>query len=176
MKRKGNYLIYSTVNIKGGSNWAFQLDGLITIGYDAYVSGKIAGTAFEFKRANEFELNSSNGNGAIWVIWAALVFQPLMVNISVANFSQGQGYIYRMRPGRFGRSGWPRLVRFALCSNFTAHDIMLVDSASFHLVVTDASNAEIHRITMRGGNQGALDGLDISGTNYYVHHLEVTNR
>ncbi|KAG9083365.1 hypothetical protein FRC06_004563, partial [Ceratobasidium sp. 370] len=68
---EGNYLIYSIVNIKGGSNWTFQLDGLITVDYDAYVSGKIAGNVSEFKRANEFELYSSNGKGAIWVIWTA---------------------------------------------------------------------------------------------------------
>lgn len=90
--------------------------------------------------------------------------------------SQGQGYLYRMRPNQDGRSGWPRLLRVYISSNFSVHDIKLVDAPSFHLVVGEATNAEVSRITIRGGNQGGLDGVDISGTNYYVHHVEVTNR
>ncbi|QRV80549.1 polygalacturonase [Ceratobasidium sp. AG-Ba] len=62
------------------------------------------------------------------------------------------------------------------CNNFAVHDLLLVDSPSFHLVVNDAVNAEVYRVTIRGGNQGGLDGVDISGTNYHVHHIEVTNR
>ncbi|KAG8731689.1 hypothetical protein FRC10_001570 [Ceratobasidium sp. 414] len=150
----GNYLLSTTVSLNAGSNWAFQLDGLITLDYSAYVSGKVAGNAIVFQRMNEFEVYSNNGKGAII----------------------GQGYIYRMRPNQDGRSTWPRLLRVMTSTNTSVHDIMLVDSPSFHLIVSDAVNAEVYRITMRGGNQGALDGLDISGTNYYVHHIEVTNR
>ncbi|KAG9120651.1 hypothetical protein FRC07_003787 [Ceratobasidium sp. 392] len=154
----GNYLLSTTVSLNAGSNWAFQLDGLITLDYAAYVSGKVAGNALVFQRMNEFEIYSSNGKGAI------------------QGTLRGQGYIYRMRPNQDGRSTWPRLLRVMTSTNFSVHDIMLVDSPSFHFVVNDATNAEVYRITMRGGNQGALDGLDISGTNYYVHHIEVTNR
>ncbi|KAB5590036.1 endo-rhamnogalacturonase [Ceratobasidium theobromae] len=150
----GNYLLSSTVLLNGASNWAFQLDGLITVDYSAYVSGAVSGNALVFQRMNEFEVYSSNGKGAI----------------------QGQGYIYRMRPNQDGRSGWPRLLRVHISSNFSVHDIKLVDAPSFHLVIGEATNAEISRITIRGGNQGGLDGVDISGTNYYVHHVEVTNR
>ncbi|CAE6400362.1 unnamed protein product [Rhizoctonia solani] len=135
-------------------NWAFQLDGLITVDYSAYVKGTVAGNALVFQRMNEFELYSSNGKGAI----------------------QGQGYLYRLRPNQDGRSGWPRLLRVHISSNFSVHDIKLVDAPSFHMVVGEAVNAEIYRITIRGGNQGGLDGVDISGTNYHVHHVEVTNR
>lgn len=67
-------------------------------------------------------------------------------------------------------------MRVLSSTNVSVHDIKLVDSPSFHLVVGEVTNAEIYRITIRGGNQGALDGVDISGTNYYVHHVEVTNR
>lgn len=151
---EGNYLLSSTVLLNGGSNWAFQLDGLITVDYNAYVSGALSGNALFFQRMKEFEIYSSNGKGAI----------------------QGQGYRYRMRPNQDGRSGWPRLLRVYISSNFSVHDIKLVDAPSFHLVVGNATNAEISRITIRGGNQGGLDGVDISGVNYYVHHVEVTNR
>ncbi|CAE6369981.1 unnamed protein product [Rhizoctonia solani] len=150
----GNYLLSSTVLLNGASNWAFQLDGLITVDYSAYVSGAVSGNALVFQRMNEFELYSSNGQGAI----------------------QGQGYLYRLRPNQDGRSGWPRLLRVHISSNFSVHDIKLVDAPSFHLVVGEAVNAEVYRITIRGGNQGGLDGVDISGTNYHVHHVEVTNR
>ncbi|QRV95104.1 exo-beta-1,3-glucanase [Ceratobasidium sp. AG-Ba] len=61
----GNYLISSTVILNGGSNWAFQLDGLITVDYSAYVSGKISGNVLVFRNTNEFELFSSNGKGAM---------------------------------------------------------------------------------------------------------------
>ncbi|CAE7162156.1 unnamed protein product [Rhizoctonia solani] len=150
----GNYLLSSSVLLNGGSSWAFQLDGLITVDYSAYVSGAVSGNALVFKRTKEFELYSSNGQGAI----------------------QGQGYLYRMRPNQDGRSGWPRLLRVQLSSNFSVHDIKLVDAPSFHLVVEQSNNTEVYRITIRGGNQGGLDGVDISGTNYHVHHVEVTNR
>ncbi|KEP50118.1 putative endo-rhamnogalacturonase [Rhizoctonia solani 123E] len=150
----GNYLLSTTVLLNGASNWAFQLDGLITVDYSAYVKGTVAGNALVFQRMNEFELYSSNGKGAI----------------------QGQGYLYRLRPNQDGRSGWPRLLRVHISSNFSVHDIKLVDAPSFHMVVGEAVNAEIYRITIRGGNQGGLDGVDISGTNYHVHHVEVTNR
>ncbi|KAG8713966.1 hypothetical protein FRC11_010358 [Ceratobasidium sp. 423] len=151
----GNYLLSSTVLLNGGSNWAFQLDGLITVDYSAYVSGAVSGNALVFQRMNEFELYSSNGKGAILL---------------------GQGYLYRLRPNQDGRSGWPRLLRLNISTNSSIHDIKLVDAPSFHMVVGEATNAEIYRITIRGGNQGGLDGVDISGTNYHVHHVEVTNR
>ncbi|KAF8602084.1 glycoside hydrolase family 28 protein [Ceratobasidium sp. AG-I] len=150
----GNYLLSSTVILNAGSNWAFQLDGLITLDYSAYVSGALAGNGIVFQRMNELEVYSSNGQGAM----------------------QGQGYIWRNRPGQDGRSTWPRLMRVLSSTNVSVHDIKLVDSPSFHLVVGEVTNAEIYRITIRGGNQGALDGIDISGTNYHVHHVEVTNR
>ncbi|KAG9095122.1 hypothetical protein FRC06_010098 [Ceratobasidium sp. 370] len=165
----GNYLLSSTVSLNAGSDWAFQLDGLITLDYSAYVSGKLAGNAIIFQRMNEFEVYSSNGKGAMY-------FVEFLDTTNTHTRNAGQGYIYRMRPNQDGRSTWPRLLRVMTSTNTSVHDIMLVDSPSFHLVVSDAVNAEVYRITMRGGNQGALDGLDISGTNYYVHHIEVTNR
>ncbi|KAF8684565.1 glycosyl hydrolase 28 family [Rhizoctonia solani] len=162
---KGNYLLSSTVLLNGASNWAFQLDGLITVDYSGYVSGAVSGNALVFQRMNEFELYSSNGQG-----------QFLPPSGPVGDLSQGQGYLYRLRPNQDGRSGWPRLLRVHISTNFSVHDIKLVDAPSFHLVVGEAVNAEVYRITIRGGNQGGLDGVDISGTNYHVHHVEVTNR
>ncbi|CAE6477466.1 unnamed protein product [Rhizoctonia solani] len=158
----GNYLLSTTVLLNGASNWAFQLDGLITVDYSAYVKGTVAGNALVFQRMNEFELYSSNGQ------------LPFPWHLNEA--SQGQGYLYRLRPKQAGRAGWPRLLRVHLSTNFSVHDLKLVDAPAFHLVVGQATNAEVHRITIRGGHQGGLDGVDISGTNYHVHHVEVTNR
>ena len=47
--------------LNGGTKWAFQLDGLITLSED----GKFNGNAIVVRRAKDFEMYSSNGKGAI---------------------------------------------------------------------------------------------------------------
>ncbi|KAK4703633.1 hypothetical protein P7C70_g2581, partial [Phenoliferia sp. Uapishka_3] len=39
----GNYLLATTVTLTGGTNWAFQLDGVITASFAGYTAGTLAG-------------------------------------------------------------------------------------------------------------------------------------
>ncbi|KAI5838299.1 pectin lyase fold/virulence factor [Morchella snyderi] len=144
---EGNYLISTGVVLNAGSNWAFQLDGLITLD----VEGSFSGNAIVIKRATNLEMYSSNGKGAI----------------------QGNGYQVRIS----GSSQNARLLRFMNCTNYSVHDLFLIDSPTFHLIHNNAVNMETYHITIRGGNKGGLDGLDlICDSNCYLHHIEVTNR
>ena len=56
------------------------------------------------------------------------------------------------------------------------HDLILVDSPKFHIVFDFAVNLEVYHLTIRGANLGSYDGVDVVGTNYWVHDIEVTNR
>lgn len=38
------------------------------------------------------------------------------------------------------------------------------------------SNGEVYNLVVRGGDRGGLDGVDVWGTNIWVHDVEVTNR
>jgi rhamnogalacturonan hydrolase len=135
------------VVLNAGSAFAIQLDGLITLSS----SGSFSGNAIVIKNGNDVEFFSSNGKGAI----------------------NGQGYIARKTSS--GQNA--RLLRFLSCENVSVHDIILVDSPTFHLVFGSVSNLEAYHITIRGPNKGGTDGIDLSCTdNCYLHHIEVTNR
>nr|CEG04608.1 unnamed protein product [Fusarium clavum] len=98
----------------------------------------------------DFEFYSENGKGAI----------------------QGQGYIYRNLANTFR----PRLIRIISPINTAVHDLILVDSPKFHIVFDFAENLEIYHLTIRGANLGSYDGVDVVGTYYWIHDIEVTNR
>ncbi|KAM0226730.1 hypothetical protein ACHAPO_012119 [Fusarium lateritium] len=100
--------------------------------------------------AVDFEFFSKNGKGAI----------------------QGQGYIYRNLANTFR----PRLVRLISPIGTAVHDLILVDSPKFHIVFDFAENLEVYHLTIRGANLGSYDGVDVVGTNYWIHDIEVTNR
>jgi rhamnogalacturonan hydrolase len=135
------------VILNAGSAFAIQLDGLITLSSD----GSFNGNAIVIKNGDDVEFFSSNGKGAI----------------------NGQGYITRMTSS--GQNA--RLLRFLNCSNVSVHDIILVDSPTFHLIFGGVSNLEAYHITIRGPNKGGTDGIDLSCTdNCYLHDIEVTNR
>lgn len=135
------------MTLNKGSNYAMQIDGLITL----TATGSFGGNAFVIKGASDVEVFSSNGLGAI----------------------NGQGYITRITAS--GQNA--RLFRFISCSNISFHDIILVDSPTFHLVFNDVSNMEAYHITIRGPNLGGTDGIDVICTdNCYMHHIEVTVR
>lgn len=53
------------------------------------------------------------------------------------------------------------------------HDLILVDSPKFHIVLDFAVNVEAYHITVRGANLGSYDGIDAIGTNYWIHDNEV---
>jgi len=124
-----------------------QIDGLITLTAD----GSFGGNAIVIENASDVEVFSSNGLGAI----------------------NGQGYITRITSS--GQNA--RLFRFISCSYVSIHDIILVDSPTFHLVFNGVSNLEAYQITIRGPSIGGTDGIDLTcDDNCYLHHIEVTNR
>nr|ACI26689.1 rhamnogalacturonan-hydrolase [Irpex lacteus] len=104
------------------------------------------GNMIVIQNANDFEFFSSTGKGAI----------------------QGNGYQCR--------NAGPRLIRVVTSNNWSLHDIIMVDSPEFHLVIQDGSNGEVYNTVIRGGNLGGSDGIDVWGTNYWIHDIEVTNR
>ncbi|KAL7650277.1 hypothetical protein ACMYSQ_012077 [Aspergillus niger] len=144
---EGDYLIKRSVVLSNGTNWAFQLDGLITA---AYGGNWTVDHVLVIVNAVDFEFYSSNGLGAF----------------------QGQGYIYR----NLANTDRPRLVRLISPTNASVHDLILVDSPKFHIVFDFAVNLEAYHLTIRGANLGSYDGIDAIGTNYYIHDNEVTNR
>jgi len=38
------------------------------------------------------------------------------------------------------------------------------------------TNGEVYNVIIRGGNEGGLDGIDVWGTNMWIHDVEVTNK
>ncbi|KOS41525.1 hypothetical protein ACN38_g7604 [Penicillium nordicum] len=148
---EGEYLIERGVTLINGTNWAFQLDGLITAAYggDWNIARILLGLNID-KIAVDFEFYSSNGKGAF----------------------QGQGYLYR----NLRSTDRPRLVRLISPANASVHDLILVDSPKFHIILDFAINVEVYHLTIRGANLGSYDGIDAIGTNYWIHDNEVTNR
>ena len=70
-----------------------------------------------------------------------------------------------------------RLVRFISVSDLSIHNIILVDSPTFHLVLNGVSNLDLYHITIRGPNIGGTDGIDLEcNDNCWLHQFEVTNR
>ncbi|KAF8862818.1 glycoside hydrolase family 28 protein [Acephala macrosclerotiorum] len=175
----GNYLLKQSIVLSNATNWAFQLDGLITAEYIGNTS-----TAYTVKRdlilqgyAGVEPLNSMiNGEGD------GEFLQNLIVIINAVDFElysenglgaiQGQGYLYRIS----GNTSRPRMLRLISPINTTVHDLILVDSPKFHFVFDFAENIEVYHLTIRGANLGSYDGIDAIGTNYHVHDNEVTNR
>ncbi|KAI0645895.1 rhamnogalacturonase-like protein [Trametes meyenii] len=98
------------------------------------------------QNANDFEMYSANSAGGI----------------------QGNGYQCR--------NAGPRLLRVIKSTNFSVHDLILVDSPEFHLIVDHGSNGEVYNMAIRGANIGGSDGIDVTGTNHWIHDVQVTNR
>ncbi|KZP14838.1 glycoside hydrolase family 28 protein [Athelia psychrophila] len=115
---------------------------------DGYITrtSTTGGHMIIIENANDFEFYSSTSAGTI----------------------QGLGYQCR--------NAGPRLMRIVTSTNWSLHDIIFVDSPEFHLVVQGGSNGEIYNLAIRGADIGGSDGIDISGTNHWVHDVEVTNR
>lgn len=135
------------VYLKRPSALAFQLDGLITL----TSNGAFSGNAFLFQLGSDIEFFSSNGKGAI----------------------NGQGWIERISSS----SQNARLVRFMDSESISVHDIILVDSPTFHLIFQGVSNLDAYHITIRGPDIGGTDGIDLTcNDNCYIHDCEVTNR
>ncbi|GAQ39913.1 endo-rhamnogalacturonase F [Aspergillus niger] len=171
---EGNYLIKRSVVLSNGTNWAFQLDGLITAAYGGNwtVDRELILQGF----AGEQIINSTiNGEGDgkflldVLVIVNAVDFEFYSSN-GLGAF-QGQGYIYR----NLDNTDRPRLVRLISPTNASVHDLILVDSPKFHIVFDFAVNLEAYHLTIRGANLGSYDGIDAIGTNYYIHDNEASS-
>ncbi|TDZ36682.1 putative rhamnogalacturonase B [Colletotrichum spinosum] len=117
-----------------------------------YRTGTAGGHMIIVQKSTDVEFYSGNSKGAM----------------------QGYGYEFHKKgKGVFG----PRLLRFVSVTDFSVHDIALVDSPAFHIILDSCSNGEVYNMIIRGGNQGGLDGLDLMAcTNVHVHDVEVTNK
>jgi len=114
-----------------------------------YRTGTAGGHMIIVENTSDFEFFSLSSKGAI----------------------QGYGYTF-LSVNTYG----PRLVRLVSVTNFSFHDLALVDSPAFHLIIDGCTNGEVYNLIIRGANRGGLDGIDTSGTNLYYHDIEVTNK
>lgn len=114
-----------------------------------YRTGTAGGHMIIVQNANDFEFFSHTSQGAI----------------------QGYGYTF-LSQNTYG----PRLVRIVKSKNWSFHDLKLVDSPAFHLILDNSSNGEVYNTIIRGANRGGLDGIDVSGSNIWIHDVEVTNK
>lgn len=129
-----------------------------------------SGNMIAIESSTDFEFYSSNGEGAI----------------------QGYGYKF-LETGVYG----PRLLRLTDVTSFAVHDIALVDSPAFHLVMDTCQQGEVYNMIIRGANLGGLDGIDVWGfqvqcswcnsivaladecfncCQIWIHDVEVTNK
>lgn len=85
---------------------------------------------------------------------------------------QGNGYEFHKQ----GSISGPRILRLWDVTNFSVHDVTLVDSPSFHFSIDTCTNGEVYNMAIRGGNEGGLDGIDVWSNNIWVHDVMVTNK
>lgn len=105
------------------------------------------------EKSTDVEVYSSTGRGAI----------------------QGYGYNFHQDKGNQGAAG-PRILRLRRVSNFSVHDLKLVDSPSFHFTMDTCSDGEVYNMVIHGRYLGGLDGIDVWGTNLWIHDVEVSNK
>lgn len=113
-----------------------------------YRTGTDGGNMIYIANTNDFELFSSTSKGAV----------------------QGFGYEYH----RNGSLTGPRILRLSEVSNFSVHDITLVDAPAFHFSMDTCSNGEVYNMAIRGGDSGGLDGIDVWSTNMWIHDVRVS--
>lgn len=100
---------------------------------------------FMIEHSSDFELFSSTSRGAV----------------------QGSGYEFHSQ----GSLDGPRILRLYEVSDFSVHDVALVDSPAFHFSMDTCENGEVYNMAIRGGNSGGLDGIDVWSTNIWVHDV-----
>ncbi|KAL5334872.1 pectin lyase fold/virulence factor [Aspergillus crustosus] len=115
-----------------------------------YRTGTDGGNVIMIKHTSDFEFFSSTSEGAI----------------------QGYGYEFHVE----GSMSGPRILRLYDVSDFSVHDVALVDPPLFHFSLDTCSNGEVYNLAIRGGNSGGLDGLDVWSENVWIHDVEVTNK
>lgn len=114
-----------------------------------YRTGTAGGNMIFIEHTDDFEMFSSTGEGAV----------------------QGYGYEFHKN----GEDG-ARILRFYNVSNFSIHDIILVDAPAFHFVMDTCDSGEVYNMLIRGANKGGLDGIDVFSTNIWLHDIMVTNK
>lgn len=72
-----------------------------------------------------------------------------------------------------GKRNGARLLRLEKTNNFSVHDIILVDAPMFHFVLNTVTNGEAYNMAIRGGDWGGLDGVDVIGTNLWIHDVRL---
>ena len=72
------------------------------------------------------------------------------------------------------------------------HDLIFVDCTStfirprstayscrpapeFHIILDNSQKGEVYNLAIRGADIGGSDGIDVSGSNIWIHDVEVTN-
>ncbi|PMD27831.1 glycoside hydrolase family 28 protein [Hyaloscypha hepaticicola] len=144
--------VYIPAGDYGMATWVTITGGTgVSINLDGiiYRTGTAGGHMIIVEHTTDFEFYSSTSNGAV----------------------QGYGYVFHAA-GTYG----PRIVRLVSVTNFSFHDLALVDSPAFHLILDTCTNGEVYNTIIRGGNEGGLDGIDVWGTNIWIHDVEVTNK
>lgn len=110
-----------------------------------YRTGSDGGNMIFIEHTSDFELFSSNSKGAI----------------------QGYGYEFHKE----GSLSGPRLVRLYDVSDFSVHDLILVDAPAFHFSLDTCSNGEVYNMAIRGGDSGGLDGIDVWSNDIWIHDV-----
>ncbi|RSL72937.1 hypothetical protein CEP53_000967 [Fusarium sp. AF-6] len=114
-----------------------------------YRIGTDGGNMLFFQHMEDFEMYSSNSKGAI----------------------QGYGYEFH-KNDEYG----PRILRFYDVKGFSIHDVALVDAPAFHFSLDTCSDGEVYNMAIHGGARGGLDGIDVWGSNIWIHDVEVSNK
>ncbi|OJD32968.1 rhamnogalacturonase b [Diplodia corticola] len=115
-----------------------------------YRTGTDGGNMIFIEHTSDVEVFSSTGKGAF----------------------QGNGYEFHADDSISG----PRILRFYDTTDFSVHDLALVDSPSFHFSIDTCKNGEIYNLAIRGGDHGGLDGIDVWSDNMWIHDVMVTNK
>ncbi|KAH6680504.1 pectin lyase fold/virulence factor [Halenospora varia] len=144
--------VYIPAGDYGLATWVTLTGGTaVSINLDGilYRTGTGSGNMIFVEHTTDFEMYSSTSKGAV----------------------QGYGYTFH-KEGTYG----PRILRLYEVTSFSVHDIALVDSPAFHFTMDTCTNGEVYNMIIRGGNEGGLDGVDVWGTNIWIHDVEVTNK
>ncbi|KAG5985007.1 hypothetical protein E4U55_002114 [Claviceps digitariae] len=144
--------VYIPAGEYGLYSWAVLNGGKhigLNIDGTIFRTGTGPGNMFLISNSDDIEVYSGTGLGAI----------------------QGFGYEFH-KVGTYG----PRIMRVQHCTNFAVHDFVMVDSPKFHLTLDNSTNGEVYNMVIHGGHEGGLDGIDVWGSNIWVHDVEVSNR
>lgn len=115
-----------------------------------YRTGTEGGNMIFIEHTSDVEVFSSTGAGAF----------------------QGNGYEFHADDSIKG----PRILRLYEVSDFSVHDLALVDAPAFHFSMDTCTNGEVYNMAIRGAEHGGLDGIDVWSDNIWIHDVMVTNK